>query len=97
MVDTVGLGTFLYERRISKSYSQKYVADITNISVRMIRYIEYGISIPNLDLFWIICDLYDSPPLLPKSPRSLTQWGVVRLLSVGLVWKEGALRITIVL
>ena len=62
MVDTVGLGTFLYEKRISKSYSQKYVADITNISVRMIRYIEYGISIPNLDLFWILCDLYDISP-----------------------------------
>ena len=62
MVDAVGLGNFLYEKRISKAYSQKYVADITSISVRMIRYIEYGRSVPNLGLFWILCDLYDVPP-----------------------------------
>ena len=62
MVDTVGLGNFLYEKRISKAFSQKYVADITNISVRMIRYIEYGYSVPNLELFWILCDLYEMRP-----------------------------------
>ena len=62
MVDTVGLGCFLRKKRISKAFSQRYVSDITNLSVRMIRYIEYGHSIPNLDPFWILCDLYGIRP-----------------------------------
>ena len=32
-------------------------------------------------------------PLLPLSPRSLTQGGVAWLLPVGLAWKEGAVQI----
>ena len=62
MVDAVGLGNFLYEKRISKNYSQKYVADITHISERMLRYIEYGDTVPNLGVFWILCDLYEMRP-----------------------------------
>lgn len=62
MVDTVELGKFLFLNRISHSYTQSFVADVTNISERTLRYIESGDSEPHLDTYWTLCDFYGIPP-----------------------------------
>lgn len=62
MVDSVGLGKFLFLERISHAYTQAFVADITNISERTLRYIENGSVIPELNTYWTLCDLYGVPP-----------------------------------
>ena len=64
MVDTVGLGRFLYLLRISHHYTQSFVEDITDISERALRYIESGEAMPRLDTYWILCDLYGIDPAL---------------------------------
>ena len=62
MVDTVGLGNFLFLKRISCDYTQSFVADVTNISERTLRYIESGNAVPQLDTYWTLCDFYGIPP-----------------------------------
>lgn len=62
MVDTVGLGNFLFLKRISCDYTQSFVADVTNISERTLRYIESGNAAPQLDTYWTLCDFYGIPP-----------------------------------
>lgn len=62
MVDSVGLGKFLFLKRISHAYTQTFVADMTNISERTLRYIESGSVIPELNTYWTLCDLYGISP-----------------------------------
>jgi Helix-turn-helix. len=62
MVDTVKLGKLLFLERMSRSYTQSYVADVTTISERSLRYIESGNAEPHLDTYWTLCDLYEIPP-----------------------------------
>ena len=62
MVDTVGLGNFLFLKRLSLAYTQTFVADVTNISERTLRYIESGSVEPELDTYWTLCDFYGISP-----------------------------------
>ena len=62
MVNTVELGKFLFLKRVSHSYTQSFVADVTNISERTLRYIESGSAEPHLDTYWTLCDFYEIPP-----------------------------------
>ena len=64
MVDTVELGKYLILKRISSSNTQSFVADVTNISERTLRYIESGSAQPHLDTYWTLCDFYGIPPEL---------------------------------
>ena len=62
MVDTVRLGNLLRLQRKSHAFTQSFVADITDISERALRYIESGNAEPELDTYWMLCDLYQMPP-----------------------------------
>lgn len=58
MVDTVGLGFFLREKRKAHKFTQQDVADVIDITERALSNIENGKSEPELDTVLKLCDLY---------------------------------------